>query len=64
MESSPEVVQEALNLGAHGYVLKSRAGSELLAAVEALIEGKQFVSSALPDHLLCESRRARLVERG
>jgi DNA-binding NarL/FixJ family response regulator len=56
MESSPEVVQEALNLGAHGYVLKSRAGSELLAAVEALIEGKQFVSSALPDHVLTSAQ--------
>src|SRR3977135_444425 len=36
-ESSPDVVQEALNLGAWGYVLKARAASELLAAVEAVI---------------------------
>ena len=43
-ESSAEVVQEALNLGAWGYVVKARAGSDLLAAVEAVILGKHFVS--------------------
>jgi DNA-binding NarL/FixJ family response regulator len=34
-ESSTDVVQEALSLGALGYVVKARAGSELLAAVTA-----------------------------
>ena len=42
-ESSPDVVQEALNLGAWGYVLKARAASELLAAVESVIADKHFV---------------------
>src|SRR5271169_4042180 len=46
-ESSADVVQEALSLGAAGYVLKVRAGSELLAAVDAVLQGKQFVSSGL-----------------
>jgi len=41
------VVQEALSLGAAGYVLKVWAGSELLAAVEVVLQGKQFVSSGL-----------------
>ena len=44
-ESSAEVVQEAFSLGAWGYVVKTRAGSELLAAVESVISGKRFVSS-------------------
>jgi DNA-binding NarL/FixJ family response regulator len=43
-ESSADVVQEALNVGARGYVLKSKAASELLPAVEAVIMEKQFVS--------------------
>jgi DNA-binding NarL/FixJ family response regulator len=43
-ESSAEVVQEALALGAWGYVVKTKAGSDLLAAVESLISGKRFVS--------------------
>jgi len=43
-ESSADVVQEALGVGAWGYVLKTRAENELLAAVEAVILGKRFVS--------------------
>jgi len=46
-ESSPEVVHEALNLGAWGYVAKTRAASDLLAAVDAFLEGRQFVSIGL-----------------
>jgi len=43
-ESSPDVAQEAFNLGAKGYVVKIHAGSELLPAVEAVCGGGQFVS--------------------
>lgn|ERR1700675_1142226 len=44
-ESDADVLQESLSLGAQGYVLKAKAGSELLAAVETVISGKKFVSS-------------------
>ena len=44
-DSSAEVVQEALSLGARGYVVKVNAERHLLAAVEAVISGKRFVSS-------------------
>jgi DNA-binding NarL/FixJ family response regulator len=47
-ESSADVVQEAFNLGAMGYVVKANAGSELLAAVEAVRQGIRFVSSGIP----------------
>jgi len=43
-ESSADVVREALSLGAMGYLVKTHAGSELLAAVQAVSQGKQFVS--------------------
>jgi DNA-binding NarL/FixJ family response regulator len=46
-ESSADVVQEALGLGAMGYVVKAHAGSELLTAVEAVRQGRQFVSIGL-----------------
>ena len=46
-ESSADVVTEALSFGARGYVLKVRAGSDLLAAVEAVLGGGQFVSRGL-----------------
>ena len=42
-ESSANMVQEALGTGAHGYVLKTDAGSELLEAVDAVLRGEQFV---------------------
>ena len=49
-ESSGDVVQEALALGALGYVVKTHAGSELLAAVGAVLGGGQYVSSGLSGH--------------
>jgi DNA-binding NarL/FixJ family response regulator len=47
-ESSADVVQEALCLGALGFVTKTHAGSQLLAAVEAVLRNEQFVSSTEP----------------
>ena len=44
-EYSADVVQEALRVGAWGYVVKRSAATDLLAAVEAAISGKRFVSS-------------------
>jgi len=46
-DRSQEALEEALRLGASGYVVKSDAGSELLSAVKAVIEGKRFTSSSL-----------------
>jgi DNA-binding NarL/FixJ family response regulator len=50
-ESSPEVVRCALGLGAMGYVPKSNASCDLLAAVEAVVQGKYFVSAGLTDQV-------------
>jgi DNA-binding NarL/FixJ family response regulator len=50
-ESSADVVHEVLALGAMGYVVKACAGSELLAAVGAVLEEGQFVSSGLSSPL-------------
>jgi DNA-binding NarL/FixJ family response regulator len=46
-DPSADVVEEALRLGARGYLHKSNAGGELLLAVETVLQGKQFVSSSL-----------------
>jgi DNA-binding NarL/FixJ family response regulator len=46
-ESSCEVVQEALNVGAWGYVVKTKAAIDLLAAVDAVLDGRHFVSVGL-----------------
>jgi DNA-binding NarL/FixJ family response regulator len=49
LESSLDVVQEALSVGASGFVLKARAGSDLLAAVEAVLRNELFVSCRQSD---------------
>jgi DNA-binding NarL/FixJ family response regulator len=41
----PETVLEAFEVGANGYVAKLDAGSELLPAVEAVLQGKYYVST-------------------
>jgi len=51
-ESSSDVVQEALSLGAFGYVVKIYAGIDLPKAIEAACHGRQFASGGLADHKL------------
>jgi DNA-binding NarL/FixJ family response regulator len=48
-ESSPDVMQEAINLDTCGYVLKTKAGSDLFAAVDAVLDGVRFVSGGVLD---------------
>ena len=44
-----DVLRAALSTGALGVVHKTDAGGELLTAVDAVVRGKQFVSSSLKD---------------
>jgi DNA-binding NarL/FixJ family response regulator len=44
---SMDIARSTLSAGGCGYVIKSDAGSELLAAVEAVFLGRQFVSARL-----------------
>jgi DNA-binding NarL/FixJ family response regulator len=46
-ETSAGVAEEALSLGAVGYVLKTAIDSDLLNAVDAVMSGKRFVSPNL-----------------
>jgi DNA-binding NarL/FixJ family response regulator len=45
-ESAADVIEEALNSGGTGYVVKTNAGSELLDAIDAMRSGGQFVGTA------------------
>lgn len=47
MHSSPELVYQAFQAGALGYVLKESAGSEVVAAVRSVHEGHSYVSERL-----------------
>jgi DNA-binding NarL/FixJ family response regulator len=44
---SRDIAEEALRTGACGYVVKAAAASELLPAVEAVLQDKRFVSASL-----------------
>jgi DNA-binding NarL/FixJ family response regulator len=46
MHGSEELIRGALEAGARGYVLKSDASRDLIAAVHALVEHKAFLSSS------------------
>ena len=47
LETSAEVVEEALSLGALGYILKHQAGTDLLSGIEVACQGRRFISSDL-----------------
>ena len=53
--SSAAVAQEAFSLGAMGYVVKAYARRELSAAVEAVCQGRQFVSKGLSGHSFADT---------
>ena len=49
-ESSIDVVREALSCGALGYLVKTQAGSELLPAVDEVLQGREFLSREFSDN--------------
>lgn len=49
---SPDIAEAALNTGAGGYVLKSDAAKDLLLGVQAVLEGKGFISRTVARHFL------------
>jgi DNA-binding NarL/FixJ family response regulator len=52
MHESEQVVQEVLAAGARGYVLKSDAGRDLVAALEALSRHKTFFTPSVTEMVL------------
>jgi hypothetical protein len=57
------MVQGALGLGALGYVVKANAGSELLPAVQAVLRGRQFISSGVVDYEFVGDTNAQVPHR-
>ena len=66
-ESSVDLAQGAFGLGAMGYVVKAHAGNELLEAVEAVSQGRLFLSKGLSGHsptdVFCAHAPGRLVRK-
>ena len=45
-ETSAAIVQAAMKVGAWGYVFKTQAGVDLLLAIDSVLSGMRFISSA------------------
>jgi DNA-binding NarL/FixJ family response regulator len=54
MHDSEQVIREVLHAGARGFVLKSDADRDLLAAVEAVAENRHFFASRVAELILRE----------
>ena len=52
MHADPRLAAEAFRLGAKGFVLKHASGEELVKAIEAVLEGHKYMSSALTEDVL------------
>jgi DNA-binding NarL/FixJ family response regulator len=52
MQSADVYVVEALKAGALGYVLKETGPSELVTAVQQVVEGKRYLSPRLSERLI------------
>ncbi len=70
MHESDELVQQVVEAGAHGYILKDEADRVLLAAIEALRQHKTYFSTRVSEVADCadpsepaKSSRSRLTPR-
>jgi DNA-binding NarL/FixJ family response regulator len=60
MHESEQVIREVLEAGAHGYLLKSDAGRDLVSAVTALHRNKRYFTSKVAEMVLENVTRNKL----
>ena len=58
-----DIVRAALSTGARGYVRKTDVKKELLPATDAVLRGKQFVSSSLKGYEFTDAAAEKLPHR-
>jgi len=51
MYASNEYVQQALDAGAHGYVLKSSVGADVIPAIQKIMAGRRFFSPKIVESM-------------
>jgi len=49
MSAEPRQVTEALRMGASAYVLKGSAGSDVMSAIDAAVQGKRYLGTDVAD---------------
>jgi DNA-binding NarL/FixJ family response regulator len=63
MHSEEDMFNEALDLGALGYVLKESAISDIVAAVKMVARGQHYLSPAISGFLVRRGQRAASLQR-
>lgn len=58
MHSDEDIFNEAIDLGARGFVLKDSALTDIVECIKAVAQSKHFTSHALTSFLINRSRRA------
>lgn len=56
-------LNEALDVGARGYLIKDNVAADIVSCIKAVAAGQDYVSSAVSTHLLNRSRRATAFAR-
>ncbi|TAK56493.1 MAG: response regulator transcription factor [Bacteroidetes bacterium] len=59
MYKEEDLFNEALDHGAHGYLLKDNATTEIINAIKAVLEGKYYICPAISEYLVNRNARAR-----
>ena len=60
VHDAEQVVMEIFRSGAHGYVLKSDAGRQLVEAIDCVLSGKHYFSSQISEVIFNASRDSTL----
>ncbi len=58
IHSAEDLFNEAMDLGAKGYLLKESAITEIVSSIKAVSEGKHYLSPAISSYLIRRSSRA------
>ena len=59
MHASPRYATEAFKVGAHGFLLKQSAASELPQAIEAVLQGKHYLTPSLAKPMIDQALKAQ-----
>lgn len=56
IENQRQIINEAINIGVDGYVLKDSAGEEIIDAIHVVISGEKYIDKSLVATLFTEVR--------
>jgi DNA-binding NarL/FixJ family response regulator len=63
MYREADIFNEAMDIGARGYVLKDSAVNDILSAIHTVADGRYYISPTLSNHLIQRSTRAENLLR-